>query len=79
MEEYSKAEVDFMRQIGKGLQQLREQSKYDDPEMFALSIGMDYETYRKYERGINISIISLHRLLTHHEMSVPDFLNECKS
>jgi hypothetical protein len=75
--EYTKEGITLLRAIGKELEILREKSRCSSMEAFASSIGMDLDEYMKCEAGKNFRIISLHRLLSHHDMDLNEFFKEC--
>jgi transcriptional regulator with XRE-family HTH domain len=71
--EFSKKEKDLMKRVGEELRKLRKEAGYSSFEAFALDIDMDSGQYGCYERGENITTISLYRLLTHHELRLDQF------
>ena len=62
-----------MRAMGEVLRIQRQKIGYTSLETFANDIGMDGALYGRYERGENMKIISLTRLLTHHNLEVDDY------
>lgn len=65
-----------MRAMGEALRNQRQKGGYTSLETFANDIGMDSALYGRYERGENIKIISLARLLSHHNVEVQEYFNQ---
>lgn len=77
--ELSKEEQTFMQAMGEVLRMLRHKSGYKSLETFANVIGMDSALYWRYERGENMKIISLFRLLSHHNLGVKQYFMQVDS
>lgn len=71
--EFSKEENALLKAVGTILINLREKAGFDKPTPFAKSITMDPGHYVRYERGENMTLISLMRLLSHHNLSLLKF------
>ena len=65
-----------MKAMGNVLRSQRQNIGYSSLETFANNIGMDSSLYGRYERGENLKIISLARLLIHHNVKVQDYFND---
>ncbi|MGE0636180.1 MAG: hypothetical protein AB7G44_09415 [Bacteroidia bacterium] len=72
--EFSKVEIAILRAVASVLKDLREDAGFKKPTHFAKSIGMDPGQYGRYENWENMKLISLIRLLTHHNLSVFRFI-----
>lgn len=67
-----------MRAMGEVLRILRQKIGYTSLETFANDIGMDSALYGRYERGENIKIISLARLLSHFNLEIDEYFKQVK-
>lgn len=76
--EFSKNEQTLMRAMGEVLRILRQKIGYTSLETFANDIGMDSALYGRYERGENIKIISLARLLSHFNLEIDEYFKQVK-
>ena len=72
--EFSKVEIAILRAVAYVLQKLREDAGYEKPTHFARKIGMDPGQYGRYENCENMKLISLIRLLSHHNLSLFRFI-----
>ncbi len=61
----------LQKQVGATLRALRKEAGYSSYETFAYEIGMDSAQYGKYERGKNMEMSTLFRILWFHKMQ-PD-------
>lgn len=64
---------DLLKQIGEKLKQLRVKAGYTSYERFAIEHDIDRKYYWSIEKGRNISITYLNRLLHIHGLSFEDF------
>ncbi|MBI3501410.1 MAG: helix-turn-helix domain-containing protein [Bacteroidetes bacterium] len=64
--------------MGEVLRILRQKIGYTSLETFANDIGMDSALYGRYERGENIKIISLARLLSHFNLEIDEYFKQVK-
>ncbi|MBI4946511.1 MAG: helix-turn-helix domain-containing protein [Bacteroidetes bacterium] len=71
--EFSKEEILLMRTVGEVLRLSRQKSGYTSLETFAYDIGMDPAQYGRCERGENMKIISIFRLLSNHNLRLDSF------
>lgn len=71
--EFSKEEISFLKAVGEVITELRVKAEFELPTHFAKSITMDPGQYVRYERGENMTLISLTRLLSHHNISLLKF------
>jgi transcriptional regulator with XRE-family HTH domain len=72
--EFSKEETTLLNTVGETLESLRIDAGYKKPTHFAKAITMDPGQYVRYERGENMTIISLIRLLSHHNLTFLRFV-----
>lgn len=71
--EFSKAEIALLKAVGAVLKTLRKKAGFEKPTHFAHSITMDPGHYGRYEGCENMTLISLMRLLSHHNLSLLQF------
>ena len=62
--------------IGLRLKELRKQKGYSSQETFAYDAEIPRALYGKYEKGCNITIASLHRIMKFHKISFKDFFSK---
>jgi hypothetical protein len=74
--ELIKKEEILLRAMGEALRVLRIEAGYRSMESFAHDICMDSALYGRYERGENIKIISLSRLLSHHKINIDEYFKK---
>ena len=66
-----------LEEIGQRLRELRKKKGYTSAESFAYDYDLPRVHYWRIERGkVNITIKSLHKLLSIHKISIEDFFNE---
>jgi transcriptional regulator with XRE-family HTH domain len=62
--------------IGKRITALRKKAGYTSQETFAYDADIPRALYGRYEKGANLTIYSLHRILKHHKITFKEFFNE---
>lgn len=62
--------------LGKRIRELRKKAGYSSQETFAYDAEIPRALYGKYEKGANITVSSLHRILKAHKLSFDDFFSE---
>ncbi|MBI4931478.1 MAG: helix-turn-helix domain-containing protein [Bacteroidetes bacterium] len=62
--------------MGEVLRIQRQKIGYTSLETFANDIGMDSALYGRYERGENMKVISLARLLSHYNLEIDNYFNQ---
>jgi transcriptional regulator with XRE-family HTH domain len=62
--------------IGKRITELRKKSGYSNQETFAYDADIPRALYGRYERGTNLTINSLYRILKHHKITFEEFFND---
>ena len=72
----AKKEKELYTLLGKRITELRKQAGYSSQETFAYDAEIPRALYGRYEKGANITIASLHRILKYHKISFQDFFSE---
>lgn len=62
--------------IGKRLKELRINAGYSNYEDFAYDAGISRPQYGRYERGVNLTIESLYKILKFHKITFAEFFGE---
>lgn len=62
--------------LGERLKDLRKKSGYSSQEIFAYDAEIPRALYGKYEKGCNITLSSLRRILKFHKIRFEDFFSE---
>jgi hypothetical protein len=62
--------------LGKRIKELRKEAGYTSQETFAYDAEIPRALYGKYEKGSNITIDSLHRILKFHKITFKDFFKK---
>ncbi|HWY11284.1 MAG TPA: helix-turn-helix transcriptional regulator [Bacteroidia bacterium] len=62
--------------IGNRITDLRKKAGYTSQETFAYDANIARALYGRYEKGANITVNNLHRILKYHEMTFKDFFAE---
>jgi DNA-binding XRE family transcriptional regulator len=55
---------------------VRKEAGYSSQEAFANDAGIPRALYGRYEKGINLTIHSLYRILKFHKITLSDFFKE---
>jgi len=63
----------FIKQIGERLRHLRKEKKYSSYEDFANTHEIDRSQYGKYERGVDMQVTTLKRILTALKVTPKEF------
>jgi transcriptional regulator with XRE-family HTH domain len=71
-----KEEKKLFKKIGQRLTALRKQAGYTSQETFAYDADIPRALYGRYEKGANLTIASLYKILKFHEISFEDFFSE---
>ena len=72
----SKEEKKLYNNIGKRLEQLRKKAGYTSQETFSYDAEIPRALYGRYERGSNLTIFSLHKILKFHQMTFKEFFSK---
>lgn len=62
--------------IGERIKELRKKAGYTSQETFAYDAEIPRALYGRYEKGANITINSLHKILKFHNISFKDFFSK---
>ncbi|WP_461791362.1 helix-turn-helix domain-containing protein [Pedobacter sp.] len=62
--------------LGKRIKELRTKAGYSSQETFAYDAEIPRSLYGRYEKGSNITVSSLYRILKAHKLSFDDFFSE---
>jgi hypothetical protein len=62
--------------MGKRITELRKKTGYTSQETFAYDADIPRALYGRYEKGANLTIHSLHRILKHHKITFKEFFEE---
>ena len=71
-----KEEIHLHELLGKRLKELRKEAGYTSQETFAYDAEIPRALYGKYEKGANITIDSLYRILKFHKITLKDFFKK---
>jgi hypothetical protein len=69
-------EEKLMFQFGERLKELRKAKGYSNYEQFAYAFNINRVQYGRYEKGNNISLKTLVKILNCHGMSLSEFFSE---
>ncbi len=72
----SKEETHLYTLLGKRIKELRKEAGYTSQETFAYDAEIPRALYGKYEKGANITIHSLHRILKFHNITFKEFFKK---
>ena len=72
----TKDEIHLNALLGKRLKELRKDAGYTSQETFAYDAEIPRALYGKYEKGSNITINSLHRILKFHKITFKEFFKK---
>ncbi|WP_439880920.1 XRE family transcriptional regulator [Pontibacter sp. MBLB2868] len=70
------SEDELLKAIGKRLKEIRIQKGYSSYEAFALDHDLGRMQYWRLERGVNMTMKSLIRVLEIHQMTLQEFFSE---
>ena len=74
--EATKDELEALRKIGAGLRKLRKERGYSNYHKLAYDMDMTHSQYGGYEKGKNMNILTLLRILNFHKISLKDFVSD---
>lgn len=74
--EATKGELETLKKIGAGLRQLRKERGYSNYHKLAYDMDMTHSQYGGYEKGKNMNVLTLLRILNFHKISLKDFISE---
>lgn len=73
MKRRTKEEEKFLRILGENLRELRKKANYSSQDKFAYDSEIPRAQYARYEKGTNITILSLKKVLKFHKIELSDF------
>ena len=66
----------FLKKLGARIKALRLKAGYTSQEVFAYECKIPRIQYSKYERGSNLTFLSLEKIVRFHKISWKDFFSE---
>ena len=66
-------EEKYFASIGKKLRELRIKAGYSSQEGFAYAADIPRAQYARYEKGVNVTLLSFRKILRFHKLSHSDF------
>jgi transcriptional regulator with XRE-family HTH domain len=73
-EKLSENQQNQLAKIGERLKELRIQKGYTSYETFAFDHGLNRANYGRYEKGANLRVATLIKILECHNLSLEEFL-----
>lgn len=71
-----KKEIELYSLLGSRITELRKKAGYSSQETFAYDADIPRALYGRYEKGANLTIWSLNRILKYHKISFEDFFKK---
>lgn len=65
-----------LKRVGEALKKLRISKGHSNYDYFAYEIGMSRSQYGEYEKGKNMNLLTLMRILDHHNITIDEFFKE---
>ena len=62
--------------LGERIRKLRIEKEYTSQETFAYDADIPRAQYGKYEKGANLTILSLYKILKYHKITFEEFFGE---
>ena len=62
--------------LGKRITELRKKTGYTSQETFAYDAEISKSLYGRYEKGANLTVFSLFRILKYHNITFEEFFRE---
>jgi hypothetical protein len=69
-------ETQLYELIGKRIIMLRKKAGYTNQDIFAYNADIPRALYGRYEKGVNLTIHSLYRIVKFHKMTFKEFFEE---
>ena len=63
----------LVENLGKRFTQLRKEAGYSNQESFAHDAGIARGQYARYEKGANINLLTLQKILKFHKITFSEF------
>ena len=71
-----KKEPVLFNKLGEKIKKIRKDKGYTNQEKFAYESNIPRAQYGRYEKGSNMTILSLYAILKHHKISFKKFFAE---
>ncbi len=62
--------------MGERIRSLRKDAGFSSQDKFAYDSGIPRAQYARYETGINITLLSLNKILKFHKVSLEEFFSK---
>ena len=72
----SKEERKLYKRVGKRLTQLRKKAGYTSQETFSYDAEIPRALYGRYEKGSNLTVFSLFKILKFHHINFKEFFSK---
>ena len=69
----NKEEEELLNRLGNRIRELRIEKGYSSQESFAYDAEIPRAQYGRYEKGENLTMLSLYKILKFHKLSFEDF------
>lgn len=69
----TKEEEKHLRLIGERIKQLRKKAGFSSQDKFAYDAEIPRTQYARYERGVNITQLSLRKIVKFHKITLAEF------
>jgi len=66
----------FLFLIGEKLRDLRKKAGYSNQENFSYDAEIPRAQYGRYEKGVNLTLLSLKKILDFHKLSFEEFFKD---
>lgn len=67
---------DFLKKLGNRIRSLRIKAGYSSQETFSYECQIPRAQYARYEKGSNITFLSLQKIIKFHKISWKEFFSE---
>jgi len=66
----------FLLLIGEKLRELRKKAGYSNQEYFSYDAEIPRAQYGRYEKGVNLTLLSLKKILDFHKLTFEEFFKD---
>jgi transcriptional regulator with XRE-family HTH domain len=66
----------LLAKLGERIRKLRIEEGYSNQEAFAYASDIPRAQYGRYEKGTNLTIVSLYRVLKRHQITFEEFFGD---
>lgn len=67
---------DLVKKLGTRIRNLRVKAGYTSQEIFSYECGIPRAQYARYEKGSNMTMLSLQKIITFHNLTWAEFFSE---